>query len=162
MNWRRWINNEQQHIKNIIAKILTKTFDIILYPLRLAYLIYDGSDLQSRRKVKKAYKKLKNNIYRILLNEGEVYIADFYVGQENGSYDIVSIGEEYILLHHTKKSAKTIFDEIEDSLRADDSLVVESVGVRDLFKYGYFKEDGRVIKVMIVDKKEIFSINEEV
>ena len=90
-----------------------------------------------------------------MLNEDKVCITDFYVGQENGSYDIVSIDEEYILLHHTKKSAKIIFNEIEDILRADDNLLVESVGVRDLFKYGYFKEDGRVIKVMIVDEKGI-------
>ena len=144
----------KQNIKNAIDKILTKTLNIIIYPLRLVYLIYDGSDLQSRMKVKKSYKKLKNNIYRILLNEDQVFITDFYVGQENSSYDIVSIGEEYILLHHTKKSAKIIFNEIEDILRADDNLMVESIGVRDLFKYGYFKEDGRVIKVMIINKEE--------
>ena len=118
--------------------------------------------MQSRKKVKKAYKKLKNNIYRILLNEDYIYITDFYVGQENGSYDIVSIGEEYILLHHTKKSSKVIFNEIEDILRADESLMVESIGVRDLFRYGYFNEDGRVIKVIIIDKERIFNSNEEV
>ena len=84
-----------------------------------------------------------------MLNEDKVCITDFYVGQENGSYDIVSIDEEYILLHHTKKSTKQIFDEIEDILRADESLVVERIGIRDVFKYGYFKEDGRVIKVSI-------------
>jgi len=136
----------KQNIKELVDKIITKTFDIILYPLRLAYKKYDGSDLQSRRKVKKAYGKLINNIYRILLNEGCVYVTDFYVGQENGSYDIISIGEEFVLLHHTKKTAKVIFDEIEDILRGDESLVVDDYSVGDLFKYGYFKEDGRVIK----------------
>ena len=82
-----------------------------------------------------------------MLNEDYVYITDFFVGQENGSYDIVSIGEEYTLKHHSGKSFKIIFDEIEDMLRADDGLVVENVSVRDLFKYGYYQEDGRVIKV---------------
>ena len=114
----------KQNIKNVIDKIITKTFDVVLYPLRFAYLIYDGSDLQSKHKVKKAYKKLKNNIYKVLLNEDYVYITDFFVGQENGSYDIVSIGEEYTLEHHSGKSFKIIFDEIEDMLRADDGLVV--------------------------------------
>ena len=114
----------KQNIKDAIDKIIGKTFDIILYPLRLAYKKYDGSDLQSRRKVKKAYRELINNIYRILLNEDYVYITDFFVGQENGSYDIISIGEEYTLKHHSGKSFKIIFDEIEDMLRADDGLVV--------------------------------------
>jgi len=143
----------KQNIKNAIDKIITKTLNIILYPLRLAYSKYNGSDLQSKRKVKKVYKKLKNNIYRVLLDDGCVYITDLYVGQEYGSYDIVSIGEEFVLLHYSNKSEKVVFDEIEDILRGDESLVVESIGVRDLFKYGYFKEDGRVIKVMIIDKK---------
>jgi len=143
----------KQNIKDVIDKIIIKTFDIILYPLRLIYYEYDGSDLQAKRKVKKAYKKLKNNIYRVLLDDGCVYITDLYVGQEYGSYDIVSIGEEFVLLHYSNKSEKVVFDEIEDILRGDESLVVESIGVRDLFKYGYFKEDGRVIKVMIIDKK---------
>ena len=84
----------KQNIKNAIDKIITKTLNIILYPLRLAYSKYNGSDLQSKRKVKKVYKKLKNNIYRVLLDDGCVYITDLYVGQEYGSYDIVSIGEE--------------------------------------------------------------------
>jgi len=139
----------KQNIKSIIDKIITKTFDVVLYPLRLTYSKYDGSDLQSKRKVKKAYKKLKNNIYKVLLNEGCVYITDLYVGQEYSSYDIVSIGEEFTLLHYSNKSEKAVFDEIEDILRGDESLVVESIGVRDLFKYGYFKEDGRVIKVSL-------------
>ena len=67
---------------------------------------------------------------------------------------IFSIGEEFVLLHHTKKTAKVIFDEIEDILRGDESLLVESVLVKDVFKYGCHKEDGRVIKVMIIDKEE--------
>ena len=140
----------KQNIKSIIDKIITKTFDVVLYPLRLTYSKYDGSDLQSKRKVKKAYKKLKNNIYRVLLDEGEVFITDFYVGQEYGCYNIISIGEQYALLCNTDnsvKGTKVIFNEIEDILRADESLMVDSIGVRDLFKYGYFKEDGRVIKV---------------
>jgi len=141
----------KQNIKNIIDKIITKPFDIILYPLRYFYKHkYNGSDFQTKRRIKKAYKKLKNNIYRVLLDEGEVFITDFYVGQEYGCYNIISIGEQYALLCNTDnsvKGTKVIFNEIEDILRADESLMVDSIGVRDLFKYGYFKEDGRVIKV---------------
>lgn len=151
----------KQNIQNIFDNIITTAFNIILYPLRYIYKHkYDGSKFQTKRKVKKEYKKLKNHIYRVILNEDYVYITDFYVGQENGSYDIVSIGEEYTLKYHSGKSFETIFDEIEDVLRADDSLLVESVKVRDLFKYGYYKEGGRVIKVMIVDKDKIFNIND--
>ena len=147
----------KQNIKNAIDKIITKTFGVILYPLRFVYKKYDGSDLQSRRNVKKAYKKLKNNIYSSLLYDEHIYITDFFVGQEDGGSNIISINEEAHIIHYyTKKSYKVIFDEIEDILRADESLVVESIGVRDLFKYGYFKEDGRVIKVMVmvIDKEE--------
>jgi len=147
----------KQNIKDVIDKIIIKTFDIILYPLRLIYKKYDDSDLQSRRKVKKAYKKLKNNIYYHLLNWDYVYITDFRVQEEYMCANIISMDRNtYALQYHTKKSTKQIFDEIEDILRADESLVVESIGVRDLFKYGYFKEDGRVIKVMVmvIDKEE--------
>jgi len=145
----------KQNIKNIIDKIITKTFDIIFYPLRLIYSKYDGSDLQARRKVKKAYKKLKNNIYYHLLNWDYVYITDFRVQEEDMCANIISMDRNtYALQYHANKSTKVIFDEIEDILRADDNLMVESIGVRDLFKYGYYKKDGRVIKVRIIDDKE--------
>ena len=143
----------KQNIKNIIDKIITKTLDIILYPLRLAYSKYNGSELQSKRIAKKEYKKLKNNIYKILLDEDYVYITDLYVGQD-GSYEIISIGEETTLQHYSGKSSKVIFTEIEDILNRDDNLLVERIGIRDLFKYSCYNEDGRVIKVMIVDKED--------
>jgi len=140
----------KQNIKNVIDKIIIKTFDVILYPLRLAYKKYDGSELQSRRKVKKDYNKIKNDIYKRLLSEDYIYITDFYVGNDDYYYEIYSIHREsYVIQYHTKKSAKVIFNEIEDILRADESLIVKSVGVRDLFKYGYFDKDGRVIKVSL-------------
>ena len=145
----------KQNIKNTIDKIIIKAFDIVLYPLRLVYKKYDGSDLQTKRKVKKAYKKLKNDIYYHLLNWDYVYITDFRVQEEDMCANIISMDRNtYALQYHTKKSTKQIFDEIEDILRADESLVIENVSVRDLFKYGYYKEDGRVIKVRIIDKGE--------
>jgi len=145
----------KQNIKNVIDKVIAKTFNVILYPLRYIYKHkYDGSDLQKNRKVKKIYKKLKDNIYKALLNDWHIYITDFYVGNENGRANIIPIGEEYNLINHSGKSAKVIFDEIEDILIADGSLLVESVNVRDVFKYGCYRADGRVIKVRIVDRGE--------
>jgi len=145
----------KQNIKNILDKIIIKIFDMILYPLRYIYKHkYDGSELQSKRKVKKAYKKLKNDIYKELLCEDHIYITDSFVGSDNDGLNIVSISEYYTLLHFSKKTSKVIFNEIEEILRADESLVVESVKVKDVFKYGCYKEDSRVIKVMIIDKEE--------
>ena len=144
----------KQYIKNIIDKIITKTLDIILYPLRLAYSKYDGSNLQKKRLIKTIYKKIMSNIYNELLCEDEIYITDFKVDQGYMRLNIISMGQgTYQLQYHTNKSAEIIFNEIKDILRADDSLVVESIGVRDVFKYGCHKEDGRVIKVYIVDKE---------
>jgi len=143
----------KQNIKNIIDKIITKTFDVILYPLRLAYKKYDGSDLQSKRKVKKDYKKIKNDIYKRLLSEDYIYITDFYVGNDDYYYDIFSINREsYTITYHTKKTAKEVFNEIEDMLMLDEGISIEYVGVRDVFKYGYYDEEknGRVIKVSII------------
>jgi len=149
------IYTRKQNIKNVIDKIITKTFDVVLYPLRLAYKKYDGSDLQSKRKVKKDYKKIKNDIYKRLLSEDYIYITDFYIGNDDYYYELYSIyRESYVIQYYTKKSAKVIFDEIEDVLRADESLVVKSVNVRDLFKCVSYKADDRVIKVGIVDKEE--------
>jgi len=146
----------KQNIKRIINKIITKTLDIILYPLRLAYSKYDGSDLQKKRLIKTIYKKIMRNIYNELLYEDEIYITDFKVDQGYMCSNIISMGQgTYQLQYHTNKSTEIIFDEIEDILRADESLVVESVLVKDVFKYGCHKEDGRVIKVMIIDKERI-------
>jgi len=147
----------KQNIKNIIDKIITKTFDVILYPLRFAYSKYDGSDLQSKRTVKKAYKKIKNDIYKRLLSEDYIYITDFYVGNDEYYYEIFSINREsYTITYHTKKTEKEIFNEIKDMLMSDECVLVENVGVRDIFKYGYYSEEksGRVLKVSVLYDKE--------
>jgi len=61
----------------------------------------------------------------------------------------------YALQYHTNKSTKVVFDEIEDMLRADESLLVENYSVKDLFKYGYYGEGDKVIKVSIIDEERI-------
>jgi len=80
----------KQNIKSIIDKIITKTFDTILYPLRIAYSKYDGSILQKKRLVRTIYKKIMNNIYNELLCEDEIYITDFKVDQGYMRSNIIS------------------------------------------------------------------------
>jgi hypothetical protein len=143
----------KRNIKNIIDEIITKTFDVIFYPLRFAYSKYNGSELQSKKIVRKEYKKLQNSIYKALFYDDNVYITDFWISQEHTDSNIISTDQDaYIIQCRTKKTAKEIFNEIEDILRADDDLLVEYVNLRGVFKYGSYKEDGRVLKINIIEK----------
>ena len=90
--------NRKRKIKKAINKIITKIFDIILFPLRYFYQHkYNGSDFQEKRRVNKVYKKLKNNIYNSLTYSDNIYITDFYVGSDNSCANIISLGDNVII-----------------------------------------------------------------
>jgi len=143
---------KQRNIKNTLTKILETTINIIFYPLRLIYKKYDGSKLQKNRLARKAHRKLMRNIYKHLIWD-DIYITDFWVHEEHRLPNVISIHQEgWSLRYYSGKSFKELFNEIEDVLMKDEDLIVESVNIEDVFKYGYSKyleKHGRVLKVCV-------------
>lgn len=152
----------KRHKQKILDKIITKIFDIVLYPLRWAYEKYYKSDVRLKRQIKLGYKKMNNNIYRVLANNDcPIYITDFWISDEDECSNIISIDQEnYYLKYYTKKTIKELFDEVEIMLMADKGIEVKQIEIEDLFKYCndyYVNKGGRVLEVKIINKDELDS-----
>lgn len=125
----------KKRVKKVKNSIVDGFFDVILFPLRVAYKVYSKTDLYTRQKIKRYNKKLYKNIYQRIISEGRVYLLDFNLREEHEDWAFVSMCDNYALRSYTKESPEQLLERILAKLSRDRYLQIQKVETMDLFRY---------------------------
>jgi len=140
-------------------RLIEGFFDIIFFPTRYLYKLYEPSNFRKSRSVKKYYKKIINKAYKDLLYYGELIFTDCRVSEDDNS-DIIST-QSYnsyypfsSYKHYTNKTSGEVLDEILLVFKKDNQVIVKEIKAEDIFKWGYGRyKDEKFYKVMVKDGK---------